>query len=170
MVIDYYMNRIPSLEFWILLVSFSAGIMCMIMSHFWFRIIKPLKLKVNELTCWHIERPEPEHCGWSHCHEYNFAGEISITRRTEVTVKEFYLSLPMNDKTLRVDSSWSPEGSLRLITNEKITNVYSFQIRRGRQLQMPSYAYVVMEFEHGKIKRKVRLKRDDNYRPNLNVL
>lgn len=35
MVIDFFANRIPSPEFWILLVSFCVGVISMVVSHYW---------------------------------------------------------------------------------------------------------------------------------------
>jgi len=51
MIIDYICNRIPSPEFWILAVSFCAGIIAMVISHYywnkvtsrWKRLWKYLK-------------------------------------------------------------------------------------------------------------------------------
>ena len=126
----------------------------------------PAKIKVDELTCWRIEREEPPHHMWHHCYEYNFAGEISIIARIAAIITAFYLELPLrNGLTLRVESQMIPSNVLSKITpDEPITDNYFFQIRCETEIIVPSQAYVIMEFKRGKAKRKVFIKVDDEYR------
>lgn len=128
----------------------------------------PAKLKAKELTCWHIERPEPEHHAWSHCHEYNFAGLIAITPRIKAVIAAFYLELLTDKETLKVDSSQIPPKTLsKVIPGEPIVEMCSFQIRLSEEIKVPLHGYVVVKFNRGEAKCKVSIRVDDEYRPPL---
>lgn len=169
MIIDLFVKRSPSVEFWILLVAFSVGLVSMSISYFWFKISKPLKVKIDELTCWHIERPEPEHHAWSHCYDYNFEGDWLITPRIEAVATNVYLDLLVEKVSVKIDYvRHSPEGDFfKFITGKKISGVCTFSIRLPKEIKVPSYGYVVIEFERGKTKKKVSIILNDEYRPNF---
>lgn len=125
----------------------------------------PIKLKVKELTCWHFEREEPPHHAWHHCHEYNFAGTISVIPRTsKVTteVKHLYLeartdrgellkvphlSTPIFDSVLN-----KPRNTI--LFDKKETSIFTFQLRLPNEVNFPSYGYVVFKFNRGKAKKR----------------
>ena len=153
-------------QFWAILIPLGciigAFLYCILLDK-----LAPVKVKVNELFYWHIEREEPPHHAWHHCHEYDFVGEISIIPRIEAIVTAFYLELPMEGGlTLKVKSQMVPPNILSKISpDEPITDNYFFQIRLENEIKMPSKVYVIMEFRRGKSKRKVLLKVNDEYRP-----
>ena len=154
-----------ALAFFALWVCGMANTLCDFIKSFF-----PVKLKAKKLTCWHIERPEPEHHAWQHCHEYNFAGEISITPRIKAVVTAFYLELPTGKGLLRVDYLQPPPPESRfpqITPGNKIVDLFSFQARLPSQIEVPLYGYVVLKFNRGKAKSKVSIKLDDEYRPGL---
>ena len=128
----------------------------------------PVKLKVNELDCWYIEREEPPTHAYSHCHEYDISGEISVVPRnknipTEIT--ELYLELPMGKEVIKVDCTNSPLDSTFGITPgnniiapfKRLDGRFSFMIRLEKKIIVPTYAYVIMGFKRGKTKHRVNL-------------
>ncbi|MFZ7131880.1 MAG: hypothetical protein ACOWWR_05940 [Eubacteriales bacterium] len=124
----------------------------------------PASIKVYKLICWHIERPEPEHHGWEHCHEYNFHGEIEITPRIKDEFKAFYLLLRHNKKLLKIDSL-QPNELSNVLSTRTFKNTYSFQIRLSDEINISSFAYIVLKFKHGEVKKKARVQFDDDYSP-----
>ena len=79
------------LAVWVVFVI-TLGMSIILLLPYISRRLYPIKLKADDLVCWRIERPEPEHHGWHHCYEYNFEGEISIMPRATVVISAFYIS------------------------------------------------------------------------------
>jgi hypothetical protein len=58
MIVDCFIQRAPSVEFWVLLVAFSAGVIATLVSHYWGRIfsIVHVKPEVRQIrTCNYYE-------------------------------------------------------------------------------------------------------------------
>lgn len=138
----------------------------------------PIKIKVKELTCWHFEREESPLSSLHHCHEYNFAGTISIIpRKSKVAleVKHLYLEARTDKgELLKVPHLSTPvfDSVLNklcdhILIDEKETSNFSFQLRLPNEVNFLSYGYVVFKFNRGKAKSKVSIKRDDEYRPKI---
>ena len=126
----------------------------------------PAKLRASDLTYWHIERPEPEHHGWEHCHEYNFYGIASIFPRSKAEIIDLHLELRMRKgAALKVSSSMPLEIGVKIKPHEPIEKACSFQIRRTEEIIVPPHGYIVVKFNHGEAKRKVKIRFDDNFRP-----
>lgn len=152
-----------------LIIFGFIGILLTILSREIIRKFFPVKLKIGKLTCWHIERPEPEHHGWAHCHEYNFACEFPIILRTEASITAFYIELLIGNTVLRVDYSSSPESRFpKIALGDRVANIYTFQVRLPNEIKVPPYGYVVLNLNRGKARKKAIIKVDDEYRPPLN--
>ena len=131
----------------------------------------PAKIEVGKITYWHIDREEqPSHC-WEHHQEYNFAVELYINPRIKAVTKALYLVLLVNNKTVKVNPRISdklpeivPTEKLANVPNPKIFNTYVLQLNEPNEVKIPDDGILMMEFNRGKFKRKVKIKLDDEYR------
>lgn len=124
--------------------------------------LHPIKLKVKELICWRIERQEPEHHAFHHCHEYNFHGQITLIPRSELAVIEFYLEIQTNIGLLKVNTI---DELPKFISKKPITNMFLFQIKLYSETKVPQYGIIRLKLNRGKANKKVIIKLDDEYRP-----
>jgi len=142
---------------------------------------RPVKLKTKELVCWHIEREEPPTHAFPHCHEYGFSGEMSITPKNKsipIEITEFYLGLPTGRGVIKANCISSPlDSAFGIPPNnniiapfQRVAGSFIFQIRIEEEIIIPPKAYVIIEFKRGKVKSKVVVKVDDEYRPSPSYL
>ncbi len=127
----------------------------------------PIKLKCSELSGSCIERQKDTMGFMPHCFEYSFTNEISITPRIKPFITELYLELPTNkDNPLKVpcvdcprnEHLWLNPYTQRTeykdlvgdVLDKPLSGNFIFQMRLENRVMVPSYGYIVLEFEHGK--------------------
>ena len=122
------------------------------------------KLKITELTYWHIYRDgSPRNSGLLG-HEYNFAGIFGIIPKAEDVIAAFYLELPMaKGVTLKVNTASIPsELGTQVVTGKSIVKICFFQTILPTEMAVPMYGHVEVRFNRGvKARSKVDIRPDD---------
>ena len=140
----------------------------------WIKSYHPIKIKGSELAWWHIERESSPNGFIPHCHEYNFAGTLSLIPRAEVIINEVNLKIPVGNKYQTVPCISGPANEhlwlnpdtqrteykniINDVFDKSITDNFSFQTRLENTIKIPQFAYVIVKHNRGVIKLKIALK------------
>ena len=160
----------------IALLSIIAGSLFMLVSHFWFKFTSAVKIKGNVLAYWHIEREASPNGAIPHCHEYNFAGTLSLIPKDKAIPTEISLELRTGNQYYKIPCIRSPvnehlwlnpntqmteyKNIINDVLDKPITDNFSFQTRLDNEIIIPNFAYVVIRHNRGESKMRVSLKRN----------
>jgi hypothetical protein len=143
----------------------------------WIKSFRPFKIKGNELAWWHIEREASPNGFIPHCHEYNFAGTLSLIPRVNAILNEISLNIQIDNQYQKIrcisdiknEHMWLNPNTERVeykniindVLDNPITDNFSFQTRLDNEIIIPNYAYIVIRHKRGESKIRVSLKRNN---------
>ena len=140
----------------------------------WIKSYHPIKIKGSELAWWHIERESSPNGAIPHCHEYNFAGTLSLIPKDKAIPTEISLELRTGNQYYKIPCIGSPvnehlwlnpdtqmteyKNIINDVLDNPITDNLSFQKRLAYEIVIPDFANIVIKHKRGESCIRVTLK------------